>query len=176
MLACGTGRPDDEDDEDDNRMNADMTAQLHFGGGFIRKDTPTAAPGGGGDDNEQGDPGRRRSKKEARSLVVTMICLKSAMALHALSIHWRQRFREQQAQNLMLSMQPGAGAAQEGLVRSRKHNHRLESFGACVSPCTPYGWGWVVQRITDASHARLCDLVSSHGVITTASGRRSWRR
>ncbi len=58
-----TGRPGDEDDD---RLNADMTAELHFGGGFIRKDTPTAAAGGDGDDG-QGDPGRRRTKKEVCS-------------------------------------------------------------------------------------------------------------
>ena len=58
-----TGRPDDEDGEDE-RLNADLTAELHFGGGFIRKDTPTAAP----DDDAEGiEPERRRSKKEARS-------------------------------------------------------------------------------------------------------------
>ncbi len=61
------GRPGDMDDEDDERLNADMTAELHFGGGFIRKDTPTAAPAGN-DDDKQGVSGRRRTKKEARSL------------------------------------------------------------------------------------------------------------
>ena len=66
VCVCASGRPGDDDaDEDDDRLNADMTAALHFGGGFIRKDTPTVAPTGDGD--EQGDPGRRRSKKEACS-------------------------------------------------------------------------------------------------------------
>jgi hypothetical protein len=58
-----TGRPDDDDGADE-RLNADLTAELHFGGGFIRKDTPTAVPG---NHFEGAEPERRRSKKEARS-------------------------------------------------------------------------------------------------------------
>ena len=65
MLACmGSGRPDDEDEEADDSLNENFTTELHFGGGFIRKDAPTPAPADD-DDDGQGAPGRRRSKKEA---------------------------------------------------------------------------------------------------------------
>lgn len=45
----------------DERLNAQMTGELNFGGGFVRKEVPTTAPEGAGVD----EPGEhRRTKKE----------------------------------------------------------------------------------------------------------------
>ena len=44
----------------DERLNAQMTGELHFGGGFVRKEVPTQAPDGAGVD----EPEHRRTKKE----------------------------------------------------------------------------------------------------------------
>ena len=52
-----------DDEEMDERLNAQMTGELHFGGGFVRKAVPTEAPDGAGVD----EPERRRTKKEVRA-------------------------------------------------------------------------------------------------------------
>lgn len=52
-----------DDEEMDERLNAQMTGELHFGGGFVRKAVPTEAPADAGVD----DPlEHRRTKKEVR--------------------------------------------------------------------------------------------------------------